>query len=293
MIKSMTAFAETNLSTPEFSVGIEIRGYNSRFLDIATRIPGPFRSLEEEVKRVVSERITRGRVEIKISILSRGEQMHPFEVNEEMAAAYYDALVRLRNKIDPNMDIPFSVLAEKTGIIEPVEATINSNAAWPVVHECLIQALKEFEVMRVNEGNAISKDLKQRLVFIEECIRRIEINTRGLLERYQERLRERIKELTEGMVELDSGRIAQEAAFLADKTDISEEIVRARSHMAQFRRIMESEVPSGRPLNFLLQEVNREFSTMGNKACDAGISHALVSAKTELEKIREQIQNVE
>jgi uncharacterized protein (TIGR00255 family) len=293
MIKSMTAFAEKALSTTELSVNTEIRGYNSRSLDIVIRIPTAYREFEEDVRRIISNQTTRGRVEIRITILPVGENADAFTVNEQMATAYYDTLVRLKNSINPNLDIPFSVLAEKSGIIEPAEAKTDLDAAWPVVNECLTQALGDFETMRVNEGNAISADLKQRLAFIEDCIRRIEKNTEGLLRHYQEKLKARINELTLGMVDLDPGRIAQEAAFLADKSDISEEIVRARSHLAQLRQLMEAEAPAGRPINFLLQEFIREFNTMGNKACDAEISHTIVSAKTEIEKMREQIQNVE
>jgi uncharacterized protein (TIGR00255 family) len=153
--------------------------------------------------------------------------------------------------------------------------------------------LADFDAMKNAEGHALESDLASRLAFIEDCINRIEEESSGVPGYYQERLRERINALTNGVVEIDPARIAQESALLADRSDISEEIVRARSHLNQFRQIMKASAPSGRPLNFLLQEFNREFNTMGSKAAKALISHLVVSAKTELERLREQIQNIE
>ena len=147
--------------------------------------------------------------------------------------------------------------------------------------------------MREKEGAFLANDLKQRLGFVEQSLDQIEADATGLVPLYRERLQERITALTKGVVELDAGRIAQEAAILADRSDISEEIVRAESHLKQFRSIMISEEPAGRKLNFLLQEFNREFNTMGVKAGNAEVSHIIVNVKSELEKIREQVQNVE
>ena len=147
--------------------------------------------------------------------------------------------------------------------------------------------------MRKKEGDFISQDFKKRLKYIEQTLNKIKRASKDLLSHYQEKLKERMAALTQGIVEIESSRIAQEAAFLADRSDISEEIVRARSHLKQFRDIMTASEPSGRKLNFLLQEFTREFNTMGVKAGNADVSHMIVGVKTELEKIREQVQNVE
>jgi uncharacterized protein (TIGR00255 family) len=147
--------------------------------------------------------------------------------------------------------------------------------------------------MRKNEGDYIAQDLSQRLDFIEHCMREIGNYSESLLSQYQERLKERITVLIRDAVEIDPGRLAQEAAFLADRSDISEELVRAESHVKQFRHIMRSEEPGGRKLNFLLQELHREFNTIGTKIGHVDASHKIVDVKSELEKIREQIQNVE
>jgi uncharacterized protein (TIGR00255 family) len=179
------------------------------------------------------------------------------------------------------------------GIIKPVETVTEAESIWPVIKGCLTVALDDLETMQKKEGDFIAGDLLKRLDYIEDCIGEIEHDSGELLYHYQQRLRERISALTREIVELDPGRLAQEAAFLADRSDISEEIVRAKSHIQQFRHIMDSEEPGGRKLNFLLQELHREFNTMGSKIGQADTSHRIVDVKSELEKIREQIQNVE
>ena len=161
------------------------------------------------------------------------------------------------------------------------------------MQDCLKSALDQLDAMRKAEGDNMAADFKQRLDAIERMLQEIESEAAGLPDVYRQRLKERIDALTHGMVEIDEARIAQEAALLADRSDISEEIVRAKSHIQQFRARMHDDTPAGRPLNFLLQEFNREFNTMGAKSGKADMSHVIVAVKSELEKLREQIQNVE
>jgi uncharacterized protein (TIGR00255 family) len=179
------------------------------------------------------------------------------------------------------------------GIVKQTERVAEAEIIWPVIEECLTVALNNLEVMQKKEGDFMAADLLKRLDYLDDCIGEIENDSGGLLAHYQLRLKERLGALTREMVEIDPGRLAQEAAFLADRSDISEEIVRAKSHVQQFRHIMNSEEPGGRKLNFLLQELHREFNTMGSKIGQADASHRIVTVKSELEKIREQIQNVE
>jgi uncharacterized protein (TIGR00255 family) len=153
--------------------------------------------------------------------------------------------------------------------------------------------LADIDAMRQKEGAFIADDFKERLQSLKDSIDQIETDSSGLLEQYRQRLMERISVLTEQRVSMDEGRIEQEAAFLADKSDISEEIIRVRSHLAQFEAIMSAAAPSGHKLNFLLQEINREINTIGSKSAKTDISHRVVNVKSELEKIREQVQNVE
>ena len=158
---------------------------------------------------------------------------------------------------------------------------------------CLQIVLADLDRMRSTEGDFILKDFSARLAFIESGLTQIEAATQGMLSAYQQKLTARIEALTQGALELDPVRIAQEAAFLADRSDISEETVRARSHIEQFRTMLNSDEPAGRKLNFLLQELNREFNTMGAKVGQAAVAHVIVDIKAELEKLREQIQNIE
>ena len=174
-----------------------------------------------------------------------------------------------------------------------MEKMDESSGVWSTAEECLTRALNDLETMRGKEGDFIGKDLFARLDFIETCLMEIKGDSGNLINQYQEKLKERIAILTQDTVELDPGRLAQEAAYMADRSDISEEIVRAASHIKQFRHIMHSEASGGRKLNFLLQELHREFNTIGSKIGHADISRRVVDVKAELEKIREQIQNVE
>lgn len=293
MIKSMTAFARADKVKKEISVVIEIRAYNSKYLDIALRIPRQFSFLEEKVKSLISGRVARGRFEVNFRITGGFEDAYAFEINEPKAVAYHKALIRLKEKFDIDTGISLELIAGEEGILIPAEIEKDMDAYWSLIRECLTEALDNLDVMRKREGAFIAEDFTERLDYIEKSIDLIEKESCGLLSVYQERLKDRISVLTQGMVGIDPGRITQEAAFLADRSDISEEIVRAKSHIKQFRIIMNAKEPAGRKLNFLLQEFNREFNTMASKAGNANVSHVIVDVKSELEKIREQVQNVE
>ena len=293
MIRSMTAYAGAELTRSQVRVEIEIRGYNSRNLDMAVKMPPGYQYLEEKIRSVVAGQVTRGRVEIRLSIQCEAAAEEAFQINEAAADGYYAALRRLAGRFQISEDIPLSLLAAKSGIIEPAQSETDAEAVWQAVSEALSQTLDTFTEMKITEGRHTAQDLENRLAVIEAAIEEIENRASDLLDIYQQRLKERIHSLTQGMTDIDEARIAQEAAILADKSDISEEINRSRSHLNQFRQLMEAPDPAGRPLNFLLQEFNREFNTMGSKVGNAAISHIIVSAKTELEKIREQVQNIE
>lgn len=293
MIKSMTAFARTERTEAGLTVLTEIRSYNSRHLDAALRIPGEYLSLEEKIRALISSAVSRGRVEMILKISQDQDEASAFEVNVPTAKAYHQALVRLMELFDMQSTLTIDQLAGVSGIIKPRQADIDLTACWPVIRDCIAAALQELDAMRRREGDHIAQDLNHRLECVEGLLNRVEKESSGLLQIYMERLKERISALTNGLTEIEPARIAQEAAFLADRSDISEEIVRAKSHIRQFRSIMAAQDPAGRKLNFLLQEFNREFNTMGSKAANEKVSHAIVEVKSELEKMREQVQNVE
>lgn len=293
MIKSMTGFAKAENSLGKFTVAIEIRSYNSRYLDIVLRIPTGHFVFEDKIKGLLAERIMRGRIEIAVHIKENSEEALAFEINEPAAAAYHAALSDLKKMFKLKSNISLDNLLGAGGIIKPAETEKETEECWRVLKNCLQEAVDDLDNMRTREGNFIARDFRTRLDLIETCIHQIEQEADNLLPYCQERLKDRISALTEGMVEIDLGRIAQEAAILADRSDISEEIIRSKSHIEQFRKIMNSEDAAGRKLNFLLQELHREFNTMGAKAAKASVSHMIVDLKSEIEKIREQMQNVE
>ena len=293
MIKSMTGFAAAEVFAGDISVSVDIRAYNSRHLDIVLRMPSSYLALEEKIKAHINRKIVRGRLEVKVQIKDGSEGTVAFDIDWARAKAMHRALTQLKDGLSLKNDISVDHLLSVGGMIKPVETVDESESIWLTLKECLDRSLDDIEIMRGKEGDFIAEDLNARLVFIETCLAQIKEDSADLIDQYQQRLKERIAALTREAVELDSARLAQEAAYLADKSDISEEIVRVASHVKQFRNIMQSEEPGGRKLNFLLQELHREFNTIGSKIGHADVAHRVVDVKAELEKIREQIQNVE
>lgn len=293
MIKSMTAFARSEDRQAPFTVRVEIRTYNSRHLDVALKLTHGYEALEERIKTCIAGRVARGRVEIRIEIQADGDAGCAFEVNLPRALAYRDALKTLGEALADPEPVTLDRVLGAGGMIQAVDLEKDAEAAWGCLDACLNAALAELDAMRRVEGDNLADDFRQRLAAIERMLEKISTDASQVPEMARQRLAERIEVLTGGAVEIDPTRIAQEAALLADRSDISEEIVRAQSHIQQFRSLMAGDAPAGRPLNFLLQEFNREFNTMGSKSGKAAMSHTIVAVKSELEKLREQIQNVE
>ena len=292
MILSMTAFSNTKLTAPPISVACEIRACNSKALDISLRITAGYAALEEKIKSLISGLISRGRLDVLIQISETTVSPAAFEIDEPRAQAYYQILTEIKERFSLKSPVSLQMMAT-AGIIKPSETEKDMIAAWAAVQPCTLTAVSELVAMRRQEGEYLAGDICTRLEIIENQLAGIEKASEGMVAYYQERLIRRIQKITQGIVDIDPGRMAQEAAFLADRSDISEEIVRAASHILQFRQFMDAPEPAGRKLNFLLQEMNREFNTMGSKTENASVSYCVVEVKTELEKIREQVQNIE
>ena len=293
MIKSMTAFANIERTMDDISIKVEIRTYNSRHLDIQLRVTPGYQILEEKLKTLISGCVARGRVDVKLYIDDLSETAVAFQVDEVKARAYHQALKTLKKILGLEGPVPMEWVTARNDLIKPKDVESDVDKIWVCLADCMQEVLSDIDAMRQKEGSFIANDFRERLQFLDHSIDQIEADSSGLLEQYKQRLVERISVLTEQRVSLDEGRIEQEAAFLADKCDISEEIIRVRSHLAQFEAIMAAEAPSGHKLNFLMQEINREFNTIGSKSAKTDISHMVVNVKSELEKIREQVQNVE
>jgi len=293
MIKSMTGFASAAVTSGSWSLSVEIRTYNSRHLDMVLRLPPGYSDLEERVRALIAARLTRGRVEAKIHIEDTTTASGCVETDLARARAVWNALERVKTDLSLPDPVTLKLVLDAGGVLKAVQPEADLATAGSLLEGVLIRALEDLDGMRVTEGRALSFDLSLRLAAIEVALVEISRLAEGLPSAYRDRLRERLSVLVQGQVEIDPARIAQEAALLADRCDISEEIVRARSHLQQFRTIMDATEAGGRKLNFLLQELNREFNTMGSKIGNAAAAHEIVAVKTELEKIREQIQNVE
>jgi uncharacterized protein (TIGR00255 family) len=293
MIKSMTAYAKTEISADSLTISTEIRAYNSRYLDIALRLSHGYAQLEERIKKLIARHVSRGRIEINVSIKDESEADAAYEVDLPRARAYYQALTALKDEFKLGAAIGLEHLLNGGGMLKPVDIEKNADACWQKVSECLQAALAELDRMRCQEGAFIAADFARRLTTIEESLGLIKNDAQGLLDFYRDRLIERINALAKGTAVLEPERIVQEAAILADRSDISEEILRAESHIQQYRALMAADEPAGNKLNFLLQEFNREFNTMGSKSAKSHLSHIVVNVKAEIEKLREQVQNVE
>jgi uncharacterized protein (TIGR00255 family) len=293
MFNSMTAYAAEECSKDNVIVSVEIRAYNSRHLDIALRLPGAYVIWEERIKRMAGEQVTRGRIEMRLKIKDLAEVSNGFEVDWAKARAYHQAARNLKKTLKLQSPITWDQIATVPGVIQTIENPDAAETHWPLAADCLHKALIALNRMRHQEGEYILKDVLSRLGQIDQGLSKIAQAAGHLPESVGERLRERIETLMRGTVEVDPARLAQEIAILADRSDISEEIVRAGSHMQQFRAIIQGAEPAGRKLNFLLQELNREFNTIGAKVAQADIAHIIVDIKAEIERLREQIQNIE
>jgi len=289
----MTACAQASSSEGPVHVDVEIRSYNSRHLDLALYIPGSYPGAEEGIKKIVKEKISRGRVEIRAVLEDLSEDALMFEVDNKRARAYFDALTAIKEHFSLKGEISLEQLLADRELVRPRKKQSDAELVHKALATAVAEGVEILDRMRRKEGDNLVADLEGRIGFIEAELKRVEEHAAAIPGLYREKLMERIDRLTRGAEELDSARIAQEAAILADKSDISEEIVRARSHIQQFRQIFAAGEPAGRKLNFLIQEFNREFNTMGSKAGKPELSHLVVELKSELEKIREQVQNIE
>jgi uncharacterized protein (TIGR00255 family) len=293
MIKSMTAFARAGRREAAMEILVEIRSYNSRYLDIAVRMPHDYLELEDRIKKEVARFVTRGRLEVALSIRETSESAVTCQVDRAKAQSLYAALLQLKGDLGIPGDISLDLVVNTGGVLQFQAAGKDVDRAWHAAQPCLLEALENLEAMRAAEGRTLQRDFLLRLDRIETHLNAVKEAAADGPAESRVRLEERISALISKALDVDPARIVQEAALVAVKRDITEETTRAESHLAQFRQVMDSPEPAGKKLNFLLQEINREFNTMSAKAENSRISHAVVEVKSELEKIREQVLNIE
>ncbi|MDQ7094779.1 YicC/YloC family endoribonuclease [Desulfosporosinus sp. PR] len=292
MANSMTGFGRGEASGYGYQFTVELKAVNHRFLEVVVRLPRNFVGFEERIRKVLQEKFQRGRIEVHLNVVESEGKMRLAKVDKELALSYDKALKDLASALHTAYDTDIYRLVALPEVISVQEPEIELDTLWDVCAEALGKAADGFGQMRRIEGEKLAKDLLQRLDQLAEHLRLISERAPQVVTDYQERLKERIQTLLGG-VELDPVRLANEVAYFADRASITEELVRFDSHLAQSREGLRSIGSVGRKLDFLVQEMNREINTIGSKANDLNIGKQVVTVKSELEKVREQIQNLE
>ena len=290
----MTGYGRSETTLGGRNVVIEIRSLNHRNLEVIVRFPAFLSFLEMDIKKRLNEKISRGRVEVSMKVDAEpgkngGEKLN---VNLPLIRDYYSLLTDIKKELGLEDEITLGLIARLKNGIYVSDVEIDPEEAWETISGALDEAVDSLMKMKEKEGEMLCDDFIEHLTLTEEYIKNLELRSPQVALEYQKRLKERIAELAGG-VEIDEARMSQEIAILAEKSDINEETVRLASHIAQFREMIKAGGAIGRKLDFLLQEMHREINTIGSKSGDLAISHNVIEIKTELAKLREQVQNIE
>ena len=292
MIKSMTGYGKSEQTIDSLNVTVEIKSVNHRYFEFSARVPREYGFLEEKLKKYCNSLITRGKVECYVSVEDLEEREMEVNVNETLAAGYVKALKELSERFGLKDDISAVTLSRYPDVITLHKASEDEERIWNAVKTVAETAVSKFIEMRETEGSKLRGDILSRADYIIECVEFIEGRSPETVREYNEKLKQRTKELL-GDAAVDEQRLLNEAAIYADKIAVDEETVRLRSHISQLREFMNSSEAIGRKLDFLVQEINREANTIGSKAQDVDIAKKVIAIKAEVEKIREQVQNIE
>ena len=295
MIRSMTGYGRAEAVLGGRKYVVEIKSLNHRYLELSLRIPANLLPLEMEIKKKINEQLIRGKIDITIrrETYSGIEGSRLLEVNLPLVKNYYDLLIQLKDLFNLKEDITLDMMAGLKDVFIPLETLEDEiTVLWEGLAGVLSNAIAALIDMRQKEGEVLGQDLTARLYLINEHLDEIDARAPQIVLEYQKRLVARIRELMDGMV-IDESRLSQEVAIMAEKSDITEEIVRFRSHIKQFFEMLKSPEAMGRKVDFLIQEMNREVNTIGSKSSDAQVSCHVIEIKSELAKLREQVQNLE
>lgn len=292
MLKSMTGYGKGEATAPNGNFLVEIRAVNHRYGEISVRLPRSFYAFENEVKRLAASVLKRGKIDISVQWDEAAAANNAPQLDIAVARGYYEAYTRLVKEFNVPQDAPISYIMSQKGVMKEVSATVDETELQPQLLAAVKMAVEALDVMRTREGEALAQDLQARRRQIAEWSNLVGERTPQVVLEYRQKLKTRLEQLLEGP-EMDESRLAQEIALLADRSDITEELVRLSSHFNQFDEALRSSEPVGRKLDFLMQEMNREVNTIGSKSNDAGITNLVIQIKAEMEKMREQVQNVE
>ncbi len=295
MIRSMTAFARAVGEVEQLSITVEMRSVNNRYLDVSPRLPRLFSGLEERIRPYLQSRgINRGKVDLTVSMEKREGARRATPINETALLAYLEMLYELRDKYELKDDISVMRVAANSAIFAPEQTEVEPEQAWATLLPILEEATDAFLLAREREGARLREDLLDKLQILRSLMEVVAARSAENTAGYRKKLEERLRAvLDDQRIAMDENRILTECAIYADKIAVDEELVRLNSHFSLFEELMQADEPVGRKLDFLIQEMNREVNTIGSKCSDADIAHRIVDAKNELEKIREQIQNLE
>lgn len=294
MLKSMTGFGRGEYADEKRSVVVEIRAVNHRYSDINIKMPRRYSFAEEPIKSLIKNVAPRGKIDVAIMIDSSSDEDTNVKLNLPMAKQYYENLMVLKEALNVPGDISVSLLGEMPDVIKAIPNVENEEAVLKSLSEPVILAVENLDKMRMAEGAKLTEDILMRGSLIAESASAIEVYAPSVSKAYALKMKERISELLDNATTIPEDRILLEAAVFADKSNITEELVRLKSHVHQLRDIIaKSNQPVGKKLDFLVQEMNREANTIGSKANDIEITKHVLSLKSEIEKIREQVQNIE
>ncbi|MCI8360617.1 MAG: YicC family protein [Clostridiales bacterium] len=295
MIKSMTGYGRAEQSSPEMDVTVELKSVNHRYLELSARAPRNYSFLEERLKNYLQQRVSRGKLDVYVSI-DMGEEAGrsgvTVELNRPLADAYAKALTQLADAYDLSAEALLARIPQYPDVFSVRKQALDEETVWAAVEPAAAAALEAFVRMRETEGAKMREDLLERLDAVLRQVEYVEARSPETAKAYRERIEQKVRELI-GDAQVDEQRLLTETAIFADKVAVAEETVRLRSHMDQMKQLLDSGEPVGRKLDFLVQEMNREANTIGSKAQDVEITRAVVEIKSEIEKIREQIQNIE
>jgi len=292
MLKSMTGFGRGEFRTETKQVAVEIKTVNHRYVDVSIRMPRDIMSLEDRIRDCIQKSIGRGKVDVFVSFLDFSASHRQVKFDEVLIGSYLEALNSAITTYNIKNDISASLISKLPDVFSIVKGDLDQDEAWNSVNEALVQALEKLIIMREREGLALTNTLFAILETVEQYFTNIIARAPSVSAEYKERLEGRLKDII-GIENVDAQRLATEVAIFTDKCSIDEEIARFTSHIKQFKTILNCDESAGRKLDFLIQELNREINTIGSKANDLEVTNNVISLKCEIEKLREQIQNLE
>jgi len=290
---SMTGIGRSEKLDTEHHIQVDLKSVNNRYNDIIIKMPWQLKPFEDSIRKIIKSRLKRGRIEVYIKVERATGSKTNIQLDMELAKAYYNSLIQIGDEFNLATDKALELIARFPDVVKQIEEEEKEEILFEKVKNVLLEAVEKLMEMRKIEGEELKNDIVKRSGLIMDMTDKIEEHVPKIVEEHKQKLQVRIKELLDGIVPLDENKFANEVAYFADKTNITEEIVRMKSHLNQLDDILNASGGIGRKLDFLIQEMNREANTIGSKVSDIDVTNYVIEMKSEIEKIREQIQNLE